>query len=183
MAREEADDVEKAVDLTLQDVSDFARQAFEQVLKAGKWAPGPNAGWRRLDAGEDDEEDEELRRAPRGDPAVQGAAAEGGGTPADRGAAAARADDRARARQKIRRTFDGDYLETDDVTVDCRYAVHAGGGKPKITEPGRYGVFPDAENMPGGWPKNLDSIIWTEPGESLGDLIRRLPNGNYILAS
>ena len=184
MAREEPEEVDKAVDLTAQDVSKFARQAFEQVLKA-KWAPGPNAGWRRLDAGEDDEENKKPRTYHSDEAGEVTVPEDDDSTPRpedeERDEELRRT--RSEARQKIRRTFEGDYLETDDVTVDCRYAVHAGGGKPKITEPGRYGVFPDAENMPGGWPKNLDSIIWTEPGESLGDLIRRLPNGNYILAS
>jgi hypothetical protein len=184
MGREEPEEVDKAVDLTAQDVSKFARQAFEQVLKA-KWAPGPNAGWRRLDAGEDDEENKKPRTYHSDEAGEVTVPEDDDSTPRpedeERDEELRRT--RSEARQKIRRTFEGDYLETDDVTVDCRYAVHAGGGKPKITEPGRYGVFPDAENTPGGSPKNPDSIIWTEPGESLGDLIRRLPNGNYILAS
>jgi hypothetical protein len=50
------------------------RLALEHIGKKGKWAPGPNAGW----------------RLANGDPAGEGAAAAGGGTPADRGAAAAR---------------------------------------------------------------------------------------------
>lgn len=60
------------------------RLALEHIGKKGKWAPGPNAGW----------------RLANGDPAGEGAAAAGGGTPADRGAAAAREDDR-RRRPKV----------------------------------------------------------------------------------
>jgi hypothetical protein len=58
----------------LKELQDFLRP--EKVGKKGKWAPGPNAGW----------------RLANGDPAADGAAAEGGGTPADQGAAAARRD-------------------------------------------------------------------------------------------
>ncbi len=78
------------------------RLALEDVDKAGKWAPGPNARWRRAD----------------GDPARDGAAAEGGGTPADQGAAAARRDAAGNRKSSAKDTYAREMLRSFDMVDD-----------------------------------------------------------------
>lgn len=98
------------------------RLALEEIGKKGKWAPGPNAGWRLADG-----------EVYRGDPAAAGAAAEGGGTPADQGDAAARRETS---------PFTAEFPEGFPASEDLPEGWHAMSPFGKQSQYGQYGNGP-----------------------------------------